>query len=217
MPLRTELPPKSVPQHQCEKNPSDKHKELLHVLYDFRRTEYVTEISRGDHYKIPCHTQEGVLFFRYLERKLKTHQTQVNFFLNKKSTPWFKVLDFTTYWLPTCKKLILPFLNALLQTSLQQSTCETLAFHMPWEKVWGRKTISVFPCDGACNKNKNCFYQTVKQGLFINGEKYPERVLNLTTNTMPYKLDVANLWYIETEKFHYLWFHWEERLLLIKG
>lgn len=87
-------------------------------------------------------TWRELLFLGHLERKLKEQQTQVNLLLNKKSTPWLKLLEFT-YWLPIFKKLISPFLNAFMQASLQQSTWwNSPTLHMPSEnKVQGR-TVS---------------------------------------------------------------------------
>lgn len=92
--------------------------------------------------KTPCYTWREHLFFGHLEKNLKEQQTQVNLFLNKKSTPWFKVLKFITYWLPVFKKLRSPFLNAFMQTRLQQSTWwNSPILHVPSEnKGQGRRT-----------------------------------------------------------------------------
>lgn len=94
--------------------------------------------------KTPWQRWRTLLFFGHLERKLKEQQTQVNLFLNKKSTPWCKVLEFTTYWLSILKKFISPFHNAFMQTILQQSTWwNSPNLHAPSEnKVQGRGTVS---------------------------------------------------------------------------
>lgn len=148
-----------MPQHQCEKIQVINIKNFC--MYCMTSAELNMSLRSVREITTKSPDIYRRTFILHVFRK-KAQQTQVNFFLNKKSTPWFKVLEFTTDRLPSCKKLILPSLNAFMQISLQQSTCETLALPHALKKVWGRKTTSIFPCDGGCNKNKNWFHQTVK-------------------------------------------------------